>query len=118
LAAAIVAADESATVSVFAVPPSTLNVPAVVIAHPAEVRYGVSALGIDEASLTVVCVGAFGGEDAIEDLIALVRGVVMADPQISSSVLSAAPGTQRNWRAVKIGGADFLAADLLLDITM
>jgi hypothetical protein len=118
LAEAIRSADTTATVSVFAAPPTTVNPPAVIVAHPSEVRYGVAALGTDESDFPVICVGTIGGEDVIDGLIALVIGATMDDPTIGGAVQSVAPEAQRNWRAVKIGGADYLAADVALSVRM
>jgi hypothetical protein len=105
-------------VAVFARPPLTLNPPALVVARPVEVLYGVAGLGVDEAQLPVVCIGPMEGEDVVDDLIAIVRAVVTVDPTLGGVVHLVTAPLERGWRAVTIGGqgSRYLAADVVLQI--
>lgn len=105
-------------VTVFERPPATLNVPALVISRQATVDYGVEAFGVDVAQLPVVCLGALGDVDQVDELVGIVLDAVDDDRTLGGAVRSCTPNSTRNWRAQKIGGADTLALDLLLDITM
>jgi hypothetical protein len=113
------AQTETDTASIFAAPPETLNPPAIVVGRPIEVRYSVFAFGIDETDLPIVCVGPFyAGEDIVDGLVAFVCGAVMGDRSINGTVASCTASSSRNWRGVRIGGADMLAADVVLTVTM
>ena len=119
LAAAIRAADVAGSGrSVYDRPPGTLHSPALVVGRPSEVRYGVAAFGVDEAELPVVCLGPLEGEDVVDELIALVRSAVEIDPQLGGVVQGALVPLERNWRVTKVAGADLLAADALVLLTM
>jgi hypothetical protein len=104
--------------SVFALPPETLNAPALVVGRPAEVLYGTGGLGVDVATVPVICLAAMGGEDVVDALIAFVRGVLGDDPTVGGVAQIAYAPSERNWRAVRIGGADMLAADVSLTVQM
>jgi hypothetical protein len=105
------------TVNVFPAPPLTLNPPALVVGHPLEVLYGTAALGVDEATIPIVCVGPLGGEDTVDALLELVREVfapgVMVDG-VQSCVVTA----ERNWGPARIGGAELLVANAELTVRM
>ena len=117
LADALKAADDGST-NIFASPPMTLNPAAIVVGRPIEVRYATAGLGVDEVELPVVCIGAMEGDDVVDALMTFVRSTVMADPSVGGALRSASPSLGRNWRAVRIAGADLLAADLVLEIRM
>jgi len=104
------------TASVFAGPPETLNAPAIVVAHPTEVRYAVAGLSIDEATLPIVCVGSITTPDVVDDLVAFVRRVTMADPTLGGVVPTCSPTSERNWRGIRVGGVDLLAAEVVLTV--
>lgn len=110
------AQPEGGTVNIFAAPPETLNTPAVVVGRPIEVRYSVSAFAQDEAQLPVVCIGPSSGEDVVDGLIAFVRAAVGADPTLGGTVPSCAVTSERNWRPLRIGGAEMLGADVVLTV--
>jgi len=118
--AAIVAAVAAAlgeTVFVYSRPPQTINPPAVVVGRPDEVLYAMSAFGVDEASLPVLCVGPADGEDVVDSLLADVRAG-LADPMLGGAVQSCVPALQRNWRNMTVAGIDILQAELVLTIRM
>lgn len=113
------AQGETDTASIFSAPPETLNPPAIVVGRPIETRFSTFALGIDETDLPVVCVGPFyAGEDIVDGLISFVCAAVLADRTINGTVPSCTAASSRNWRGVRIGGADMLAADVVLTVTM
>jgi hypothetical protein len=99
-------------------PPGTLNAPAIVVGRPTEVLYGVAGFAIDEATVPLVCIGALEGDDVVDALIAFCRTVVDVDPQVSGTVQIATAPREQSWRGVRIGGADLLAADLVLTVQM
>jgi len=106
------------SITIYDAPPSTLNAPAVVVGHVLDVTYATAGLGVDTVQLPVICIGPlWDGEDVLEELIGLVRSAIRADPQLGGAVGGVTPNGERNWRAVKIGGADFMAVDVVLDIT-
>jgi hypothetical protein len=112
------AAMPSGAPTVFSQPPLTLNAPAVVVGRPAEVVYGTGGLGVDMATIPVICLGPLDGSDVVDELIAFVRGVVDGDAQLGGLVQMVHAPSERNWRSVRIGGADFLAADVQLAAQM
>jgi hypothetical protein len=107
---------EAQGVAVFDHPPLTLNTPALVVGRPTEVLYGVAGMGTDEAQLPVICIGPMEGEDVIDGLIGIVRGVVASNGTLSGVVRSVTAPMERSWRRVDIGGAKFLAADVVLQV--
>ena len=110
------AQSDTDTFSVFANPPETLNAPAIVVGRPTEVRYNIGAFGIDEATLPVVCVGPSGGDDVLDALITFVRTAIGADVTLGGVVPSCIVTAERNWRPTRIGGADLMAADVVLSV--
>jgi hypothetical protein len=121
LAKALVAAIEPAAtgVSVFERPPFTLNVPAIVVSGPTEVRYSSVAFSIDEVILPIVCVAALDEYDELHSLIVTVReSIDAADPTLGGIVSRAWVSGERNWRPTKIAGADCLAAEAVLTVYM
>ena len=105
------------TASIFAAPPETLNSPAIVVGRPIEVRYAVVAFAQDEATLPVICIGPAGGENTVDGLIAFVRATVLSDPTLGGTVPSCTVTAERNWRPLRIGGAELLGADVVLTVT-
>jgi hypothetical protein len=103
---------------IFERPPGTLNAPAVVVGRPAEVRYSEFALGIDFCEFIVVCVAAIDGDDDLAELIGWARSVIEPDPSLGGAVQTCVCTGERNWRAVRVAGADLLAAELVLEVTM
>jgi hypothetical protein len=101
---------------IFSQPPETLNAPAIVVGRPTEVQYATAGLGVDEATIPVICIGPSTGDDIVDGLIHFVRAAVAADITLSGAVPSCLCTSERNWRAVRIAGADMLAADVVLTI--
>jgi hypothetical protein len=104
------------TAGIFSQPPETLNAPALVVGRPTEVLYGVAGLGMDQATIPVICIGPSTGDDIVDGLIHFVREAVRADVTLSGAVPSCICTSERNWRPVRIAGADLLAADVVLTI--
>jgi hypothetical protein len=118
--AAIVAALQQTmgeAVFVHAKTPQTINPPAIVVSRPLEVRYSSSAFSIDEASISVICVGPADGEDVVDGLITQVRQS-FPDPSLGGVVASCRPTVERNWRNVSIAGVDILQAEVVLTVDM
>jgi hypothetical protein len=104
------------TASIFAAPPETLNAPAIVVGRPTEVDYGTAGLGCDTAILPVICIGPSTGEDMVDGLITFVRQTIGANVTLNGTVPSCTVTSERNWRAVRIAGAEMLAADVVTTI--
>jgi hypothetical protein len=109
-------ANDDGTTNIFPSPPMTLNPPAIAVGRPTEVRYGVAGFGVDQVELPVICIGPMEGDDMVDGLIAFVRTVVMGNATLDHVVQTCQAESQRNWRALRIGGADYLAADVVLAI--
>lgn len=109
------AAEDGA--SIFAAPPETLNAPAIVVGRPIEVLYGTGGLSVDTATVPVVCIGpSLAGEDTVDALINFVRQAVGANVTLNGAVRSCTVTLERNWRAVRVAGADLLGADVVLTV--
>lgn len=109
---------EATDVMVFDRPPGTVNAPAIVVARPNSVTYGVGALGIDDAELPLVLVGGADDLDGVEALKTSVRAAVDTDPSLGGVVQLVYPEAERNWRVLNIGGADLLTVEVILQIRM
>jgi hypothetical protein len=98
---------------------SGLNAPAVVVGRPIEVMYAVQSFGVDRVTIPVVCIGTLEHDDDVADLVAQARKAIEAEPTLGGTVQTLEATTERNYRAVKIAGADLLlAADLVLEVSM
>jgi hypothetical protein len=111
------ATAQSVEVSVFEKPPFTLNVPAIVVGRPSQVRYSVAGFSIDDVELPVLCVHGPDQDDAVSDLIALVRSS-LTDQTLGGVVQLCIATGERYWRNLKVAGADVLAAELVLTVNM
>ena len=100
----------------FATPPQSFNVPAIVVSYPRQIRYSTVAFSVDDVELVVTCFGGMDSVLVVDTLADIVRQSVLSDPSIGSTVISAHPLEQLNWRAMNVAGADFLAADVVLAI--
>jgi hypothetical protein len=99
-------------------PTFTLTAPAIVVGRPTEVRYSMAALGVDEVVLPVGCVHSADSDDAVSELIDVVRDAVEADRTLGGVVGVAYASGERSWRNVNVAGADYLMADVTLEIQM
>jgi hypothetical protein len=123
-AAALVAVLEDAVAamtppaSVFAQPPSTHNPPALVVQYPSQVILHQPAFPIDTATVTVLAVGGIDDPGTVDALLAVSVAAVEADPQLGAVVQYARPVEHRTWRIVNVAGADYLTAELALEIRM
>jgi len=106
-----------ALVSVFAAPPETFNPPAYIIGYPAQVNYDGATFGIDEALLPVYAAGGMSEVDRIDALLEAAK-VAIAGAPLPSALQLLRVMQQTNWRPLKVGGSDLLAADLTLEIRM
>jgi hypothetical protein len=122
LAAALVQAlaDGGLTCALFSYPPmSGLNPPAVVVGRPTEVMYAVQSFSVDRVTMPVICLGALEHDDDVADLVAQARKAIEVDPTLGGVVQGLSATYERNYRQVRVSGADLLlAADLILEISM
>jgi hypothetical protein len=105
-------------VSIYDRPLYNLNAPAIVVGRAAETRYSTWALSIDETTLPVTCLAGTERDADVAELIAQVRAAVLADVMLGGLVQSCYPVAERNWRPLKVAGADLLAADVVLQVYM
>ena len=113
----LTAATEGA-VTVFDRPPATFNVPAMVVADPTRVEYRTPAFGVDLARISVICAAGADQVDMVDDLIAVAVAALQADPSLGGAVQVCQVIEQANWRVLTVGGAEFRAADVVLEIRM
>jgi hypothetical protein len=99
-------------------PTFTVNPPAVVIGRPSELSYGIASFGIDSVTLPVLCMAGAELDDAVAELIEVVRDAVTADPTLGGVVAIAYATGERAWRNINVSGADYLAAEAVLAIEM
>jgi hypothetical protein len=111
---AVAAADLAVTV--FKAPPLTLNAPALVVGFPATVAYHVPAFSVDLATIVVTAMAGIDDPDTADQLTTLAREAIEADSSLGGVVPVAKPVEQRNWRGLNVGGSDFLAVDLAVEI--
>jgi hypothetical protein len=117
--AATLAAAAGETIPVFDHPPATFNVPAIIVSHPETVSYNTPAFGIDLATIAVVCAAGLDDAFTVDQLIHLAITALSPDPMLGGrAVMSVNVSEQRNWRAVNVAGADYLTAELVLEIRM
>lgn len=113
----LTAATEGA-VTVFERPPATFNVPAFIVADPTRVEYRTPAFGIDLARISVICAAGADGVDLVDNLIATAVAALQADQGLGGAVQSCQVIEQSNWRMITVGGAEYRAADVVLEIRM
>jgi hypothetical protein len=106
------------TVACFAVPPQTINPPAIVVSRPVTEEYGVAGMSVDRITLPVVCVGPRDNDDVVEQLKRIVLDAILADPTIKGAVQVATATEARNWRMLSIAGIETLAVDVILTVQM
>jgi len=118
VAATLTAATEG-TVAVFADPPATFNVPALIVGWPTTVTYHAPLMGVDEATLPLICAVAENQSARMDDLLNVARWALVNDPTLGGVLAFGVVvvATQRNWRVLAdAAGARFLAAELTLEI--
>jgi len=104
------------TVAVFEAPPSTLNPPAYVVWWPTSVTYNAFAFGVDLVLLPILCAAGAAEFDRVDALVSAAKTAVDGSPQLDDAVASCIADSQSGWRLLSVGGADVLAADLVLEI--
>lgn len=118
----VVLADGTAAMtppaSVFSQPPSTYNPPALVIQYPTQVLLHQPAFAVDIATVSVLAVAGLEESDTVDELLLLAVEAVEGDPQLGDTVQIARPVEHRPWRIVNVAGADYLTAELALEIRM
>ena len=107
-----------AAVSVFATPPETFNPPAYIVGYPRLVQYSRDVFGIDTATLPVM-VGVSPNEvDTGDALLVVAKDALEADLTLDHAVQGLRVLEQSNWRRLNVAGAEVLAVDLVVEITM
>lgn len=104
--------------SVFPEPPSTYNPPALVIQYPTTVTLHSPAFAVDTAAVSVLAVAGLEEPDTVDELLALAVAAVEGDSSLAGTVQYAHPVGHRLWRIVNVAGADYLTAELALEIRM
>ena len=111
-------ADMVPPCSVFAQPPSTHNPPALVIQYPSQVLLHQPSFAVDTASVSVLAVGGLDDPTTVDGLLSAVVSAVEGDPQLGDVVQYCRPLQHRLWRIANVAGADYLTAELELEIRM
>jgi hypothetical protein len=106
------------TVAVFAAPPETFNGPAFVVGYPRTVAYDSPTFAIDLAELPTLAAVGLGEIDRADLLLEQAKKAINADPTLGGAVQHARVTSQENWRRLTVGGADLLAADLIVTVRM
>ena len=108
-------AEQLAPVKVHSIPPRTFNPPAVIVRLPDTVE-PTAAMGVDTVNIGVLC--AVGGDDItpLFDLLTAVRKAVRADRGLGKTVQACDPINYRNFGTMSVGGADYLVAEVFLQI--
>ena len=104
--------------SVFAQPPATHNPPALVIQYPTQVMLRQPTFAIDTATVSVLAVAGMEEPATIDALLALTVAAVEADEQLGGTVQHCRPTQHRLWRIANVAGADYLTAELELELRM
>jgi hypothetical protein len=104
--------------SVFAQPPSTHNPPALVVQYPSQVILHSPAFAVDTATMSVLAVAGLEEPDTVDLLLSLAAQAVEEDAQLDGAVQYCRPTQHRLWRIVNVAGADYLTAELELEIRM
>lgn len=113
-----ITADMVPPASVFAQPPSTMNPPALVIQYPTQVLLHQPTLAIDTATVSVLCVGGLDDPTTVDGLLSAAVSAVEGDPQLGDVVQYCHAAEHRLWRIANVAGADYLTAELVLEIRM
>jgi hypothetical protein len=114
----VLSAATAGAVTVFERPPATFNVPAIIVADPTRVAYGLPTFGMDQATLSVVCAAGGDEVDYLDGLIATVVTALKDAATLGGVVQACWVKEQSNWRMLTVGGAEYRAADVVLEITM
>lgn len=111
-------ADLAPLPSVFDTPPTSVNPPALIVQFPTTITKHVPTFAIDQVDWTVSAVAGLGDPETLDELLAVATAAVEADPSLGQVVQICKPVEHRNWRLLTVAGADFLAADLILETRM
>jgi hypothetical protein len=104
--------------SVFPEPPATYNPPALIVQYPTQVLLHQPTFAIDTATVSLLAVGGLDDSGTVDVLLAVAVDAVEADPQLGDAVQYCRPVEHRLWRIQNVAGADYLTAELSLEIRM
>ncbi|HSS11148.1 MAG TPA: hypothetical protein VLL25_14775 [Acidimicrobiales bacterium] len=104
------------TVKVHPFPVQTFNVPAVIVAWPDLVEPSRVAPSVDRVRLPVMCAVGLDRTDQLSMLMEDTAAALYRDRSLGGLARQLAVAMYRNYRAVNVAGADFLTAELLLDL--
>ena len=105
-------------VTVFDAPPATLNPPAFYVGYPTTVAYDAFTFGVDTITLPISAVAGLSEGDRVDGLLDAARKAFEDTDTLAGVVAACRVSTQQSWRVLSVGGADLLAADLVLDLKM
>jgi hypothetical protein len=104
--------------SVFTEPPATYNPPALIVQYPLPVILHQPTFAIDTASVIVLAVGGLDDSMTVDALLATAVAAIEADSSLGDVVQYCRPVEHRTWRIQNVAGADYLTAELALEIRM
>jgi hypothetical protein len=107
------------SITCFPDPPPSFNPPAYIVAWPTTVTYHAPLMGVDEATLPLLCAVAENQSARLDDLLNVARWALVNDPTLGGLLANGlvVVAAQRNWRILAdVAGARFLCAELTLEI--
>jgi len=107
-----------ATVTVHPSPPSTISPPAYYVGYPVTVSYDAFAFGVDLVTIPLTAVRGLTESDEVDAMLRAAKDAVNADTTLGGAVPACRGMTQQAWRILGLGGSDYLAADLSLELRM
>jgi len=103
-------------ISVFAVSPASFNPPALVVGRPETVELDNPAFSVDLVNLAVLAFVGIGEDQQLGELLRRARDTLAADRSLGGQVRTCRTIRFRNWAIMNISGADYLKAELLLEV--
>lgn len=116
--AAVLQPVVDAGATVLPAPPGSFNPPAVLMQYPTTVTLHSPTFAIDTVDWTVTVVVGLHDGDTLDELLNAVTDLVEADQTLGRVVQVCQPTEWRSWRILNVSGADYLAADLVLNTRM
>jgi len=109
-------ADFAQPVSVFAVPPMSFNPPAVIVKFPEMIEPSIIAPTIDRVQLALLVATGLQAIELLFDLLTVLREAVLRDRKVQGLAQSLAVVNYRAFGQMNVAGAEYLTAELLLEM--
>ena len=112
----IIKAATDDTPAVFAQPPRTFNPPAVIVRMPESVEPAAVGMTVDRAMVPLLCAVGADQMPELMGLLGQVRKAVLAQRSLGGIAQATWPASYRNFALITVAGADYLSAEVLLEI--